>query len=176
VSTEPAQSDFIQDMESSRQRLSETTLSIYAAITLLGVLAAASWKGYFVDESELVVIIVATSVTLAVAHLWAAVAAYRLVNRAALPLTEWRLEARNSLAVLAVGGLAVATFLISSWWGEDFAGAVAFTLLTLVGVLFVVGLVGGRREGRSWMRSLALGLLDSSIGIVILLAKVTLGA
>ena len=46
----------------------------------------------------------------------------------------------------------------------------------LVAVLFVVGVVGGRREQRSWPRSLAIGLLDSSIGIVILVVKITLGA
>ena len=38
---------------SERQRLSEYTLAIYAAITLLGVIAAASWKGLFGSEREI---------------------------------------------------------------------------------------------------------------------------
>ena len=42
---------------SERQQLSEYTLAIYAAITLLGVIAAASWKGLFVDEAELTVLL-----------------------------------------------------------------------------------------------------------------------
>ena len=86
------------------------------------------------------------------------------------------MELRNSVAVFVVGGLAVVTFLVATALGAELAGAVAFTLLMLVAVLFVVGVVGGRRENRSWLQSAGLGLLDSSIGLVILLAKVTLGA
>ena len=159
-----------------RQRLAETTMAIYAAITLLGVIAAASWKGIFVDEGELIVIIIATTVTVAVAHLWAAAAAHRLVARAPLSREEWREEGRLFLSVLLVGGLAVGAFLFAQLVGLELAGSVAVTLLMLVVVLFVVGVVGGRREERSWPRSLGLGLIDASIGIVILLVKVTFGA
>lgn len=158
-----------------RQRQTELTLAIYAAITLLGVVAAASWKGLFVEESELIVIIIATALTVSIAHMWATVAAHRLVHGSALPRDEWPLEARNVLAGLVVGLLAVGTFILSGALGAELPGAVALTLLMLVGVLFVVGVVGGRREGRAWLPALGLGLLDSSIGIVILLAKVTLG-
>lgn len=160
----------------ARQRLAETTMAIYAAITLLGVVAAASWKGLFVDESELIVIIIATTVTVAVAHVWAAAAAHRVVASAPLSRGEWHEEGRLALSVLVVGGLAIAAFLGAQLIGLQLAGAVAATLLMLVAVLFVVGVVGGRREQRSWPRSLAIGLLDSSIGIAILLAKVTFGA
>ena len=159
-----------------RQRLAETTMAIYAAITLLGVIAAASWKGIFVDELELVVIIIATTVTVAVAHLWAAAAAHRLVARSPLSRDDWREEGRLFLSVLIIGGLAVAAFLFAQLIGLQLAGSVAVTLLMLVAVLFVVGVVGGRREERTWLRSLSLGLVDASIGIVILLVKVTLGA
>ena len=68
------------DTVTTSQRLSETTMAIYAAITLLGVTAAASWKGLFVEGSEFVVIIIATALTVAVAHVWATVAAHRLVR------------------------------------------------------------------------------------------------
>ncbi len=159
-----------------RQRLAETTMAIYAAITLLGVIAAASWKGIFVDELELVVIIIATTITVAVAHLWAAAAAHRLVARSPLSRDDWREEGRLFLSVLVIGGLAVAAFLFAQLIGLQLAGSVAVTLLMLVAVLFVVGVVGGRREERTWLRSLGLGLVDASIGIVILLVKVTLGA
>ena len=159
-----------------RQQLAETTMAIYAAITLLGVIAAASWKGIFVDEIELVVIIIATTVTVAVAHLWAAAAAHRLVKRTPLSRAEWQEEGRLLLSVLAVGGLAVAAFLFAQLIGFELAGSVAATLLMLVAVLFVVGVVGGRREQRAWVPSLGLGLIDASIGIVILLVKVTFGA
>lgn len=159
-----------------RQKLAETTMAIYAAITLLGVIAAASWKGIFVDEVELVVIIIATTVTVAVAHVWASAAAHRLVAGAPLSREEWREEGRLFLSVLFVGGLAIAAFVFAQLIGLELAGSVAATLLMLVAVLFVVGVVGGRREQRTWARSLGLGLIDASIGIVILLVKVTFGA
>jgi hypothetical protein len=156
----------------ARQKLAETTMAIYAAITLLGVVAAASWKGIFADELELIVIIIATTFTVAVAHVWAAAAAHRVVASAPLSREEWR----EALSVMVVGGLAIAAFLGANLLGFELAGSVVATLLMLIAVLFVVGVVGGRREQRSWPRSLAIGLLDSSIGIVVLLAKVTLGA
>ena len=159
-----------------KQQLAETTMAIYAAITLLGVIAAASWKGLFVDERELIVIINATTVTVAVAHVWAAAAAHRVVASTPLSREEWRQEGRLALSVLVVGGLAIAAFLFAQLIGFELAGAVTTTLLMLVAVLFIVGVVGGRRERRSWPRSLGLGLLDASIGIAVLLAKVTFGA
>ena len=159
-----------------RQQLSEFTLAIYAAITLLGVIAAASWKGLFVDDTELTVIIIATTVTVAVAHLWASVAAHRLVHRKPPSRAEWREELRNAAAILVVGGLAIAAFIISGMFGLDLTGEVFVTLVMLIAVLFVVGLIGARREGRSWLVALWIGLLDASIGIAVLLAKVTLGA
>lgn len=159
-----------------RQQLQETTIAIYAAITLLGVIAAATWKGLFADELELIVIIIATTFTVAVAHLWASIAAHRLVHRRPPSRAEWRQEVRLFMSVLVVGGLAIAAFLFTQLLGFDFAGAVATTLLMLVAVLFVVGFVGGRREERSWLQSVGLGFLDASIGIVILVVKITLGA
>ena len=159
-----------------RQQLAETTMVIYAAITLLGVIAAASRKGLFVDEAELVVIIIATTLTVALAHVWAAAAAHRVVASSPLSREDWREEARLFLSVLVVGGLAIAAFLVAQLIGFELAGAVATTLLMLVAVLFVVGVVGGRREQRAWVPSLGLGLIDASIGIVILLVKVTFGA
>ena len=159
-----------------RQRLAETTMAIYAAITLLGVIAAASWKGIFVDELELIVIIIATTVTVAVAHVWAAAAAHRVVASAPLSRAEWAEEGRLALSVLVVGGLAIAAFLFGHVIGLELAGSVVASLLMLVAVLFVVGVVGGRREQRGWPRSLALGLIDASIGIVILVVKVAFGA
>ncbi len=158
-----------------RQQLSEFTLAIYTAITLLGVIAAASWKGLFVDEAELTVIIIATTVTVAVAHLWASVAAHRLVHRKPPSRAEWQKELRNGAAVLVVGGLAIAAFLIPGMFGTDLAGEVFTTLLMLIAVLFVVGVVGARREGRTWLVAIWIGLLDASIGIAILLVKVILG-
>ena len=121
-------------------------------------------------------VVCGVTVTVAVAHVWAAAAAHRLVARSPLTRAEWRQEVRLFLAVLIVGGLAIAAFLFAQLIGFELAGSVVATLLMLISVLFVVGVVGGRREQRGWLTAFGLGLLDASIGIVILLAKVTFGA
>lgn len=159
-----------------RQRLAETTMAIYTAITLLGVIAAASWKGLFVDEKELFVIIVGTAVTLAAAHGWSAVAAHRLVYSTKLTAGERRLELRGMAAILAVGGAATATFGISALLSDNLEQEVQLTLLILVAVLFIVGVVGSRRRGDGWLRAIGWGLVDASIGIAIFELKMLIGS
>ena len=158
------------------QRLAVTTMAIYAAITLLGVIAAASWKGLFADEQELFVIIIGTSVTLAVGHGWAAVAAHRLVYSTKLSANERRLELRGMAAILAVGGAATATFGISALVSDNLEQEVQLTLLVLIAVLFIVGVVGSRRRGDAWPTAFGWGLVDAAIGIAIFELKVLVGS
>ncbi|MBM3688998.1 MAG: hypothetical protein FJW80_04980 [Actinobacteria bacterium] len=162
--------------EKTRRRLSDATLAIYAAITLLGVIAAASWEGLFADEKELFVIIVGTAVTLAVGHAWSAVAAHRLVYGTKLTSSERRLELRGMAVTLAVGGAATATFGISALVSDNLDQEVQLTLLVLVAVLFFVGLVGSRRRRDAWPRAIGWGLIDASIGIAIFELKVLVGS
>ena len=55
-------------------------VAIYATITLLGVIAAASWKETAEDEVELIAIILGASAAVSLAHLWAAIMAEQLVH------------------------------------------------------------------------------------------------
>ncbi|MFM7598442.1 MAG: hypothetical protein ACKO70_08755 [Actinomycetota bacterium] len=165
-----------ESSEITRRRLTDATLAIYAAITLLGVIAAASWKGLFADEKELFVIIIGTAVTLAVGHGWSAVAAHRLVYSTKLTPSERRLEVRGMAVILAVGGAATATFGISALVSDSLEHEVQLTLLVLIAVLFVVGLVGSRRRGDAWPRAIGWGLIDASIGIAIFELKVLVGS
>lgn len=158
------------------RRLAETTMAIYTAVTLLGVIAAVSWKGLFVDEQELFVIIFGTAVTLAAAHGWSAVAAHRLVYSTKLSAGERRLELRGMAVILAVGGAATATFGISALVSDNLEQEVQLTLLVLVAVLFIVGVVGSRRRGDGWPRAIGWGLIDASIGIAIFELKVLVGS
>ena len=161
---------------SARRQLTEATLAIYTSITLLGVIAAASWKGLFVDEPELLVLIIGTSVTLAVAHGWASIAAHRFVHRTRLSRLEKRQELRGTAVILVVGAAATATFVISTLATDTLDTSVRLTLGVLVAVLFVVGVAGSRRRNDSWPRALGWGLADASIGIVALVLKIILGS
>lgn len=158
----------------SRARVgqSEMALAIYAAITLMGVIAAASWKGMFANDQELLVIIGGTSVTIAVAHLWAAVAAHRVARRRPFNSAERSHELRNSAAILMVGVLAIAVLAITWRLGADLETSIRFVLGMMIAVLFAVGVIGARREKRSWPVSIGWGLIDSSIGLVLLLLKI----
>lgn len=160
----------------SRIRLADATLAIYASITLLGVIAAASWKGLISDERELFVIIVGTSITLAVAHAWAAVAAHRLVHSTALSADERRQELRGMAVILAVGAAASTAFGISALVSDNLDQSVQLTLLVLIVVLFLVGIVGSRRRGDSWPRAVGWGVADASIGLAVFALKVLVGS
>ncbi len=155
---------------------SEVTMAIYGAITLLGVIAAASWKGLFVDYVELVVLVIGTTITVAVAHLWANIAAYRLVKQRPMGSRDRWEEFRVTLSVFVVGILALAALALSWTLTDDLETSVRWTIGMLVGVLFVVGLIGARRKGASWLRAIGWGCVDSSIGIAVLIAKIAAGS
>ncbi len=166
-----------QDVEHDqlRGRLPEISLAIYTSITLLGVIAAASWKGLFADDMELLVIIAGTTVTLAIAHLWATVAAHRLTHRRPLTPDERRHELRNAVAVLIVGTLAIVVLAISWRLGAELETSIRLTLGMMIAVLFVVGVVGARRSGGSWLHAIGWGMADASIGIIVLILKILVG-
>jgi len=155
---------------------SEVTMAIYGAITLLGVIAAASWKGLFVDYVELVVLIIGTTITVAVAHLWANIAAYRLVKQRPMRASDRWEEFRVTMSVFVVGILALAALALSWTLTDDLEMSVRWTIGMLVLVLFVVGLVGSRRRGATWPRAVGWGCVDASIGIAVLIAKIVAGS
>lgn len=152
------------------------TAAIYMAITLLGVIAAASWKGLFADFAELVVIIIGTTVTVAVAHAWANVASHRLLHRTRMTKQE-KIEELQSAGCIVIVGIFASATLAEAWWiTDDLNGAVRMTIGILIAILFALGVIGARRGGAPWGRALGWGLADASIGIVVLVLKVTLGS
>lgn len=157
-------------------RYNEVVLAIYTSITLLGVISAASWKGLFSAYSEIFVIIVGTTITIAIAHLWANVAAHRLIYQRRLTAIQRHHELRNVAAILFVGLLAAAALMVSWQVTDDLEQAVRLTLGALVLVLFTVGLVGSRLRGGSWLVSVGWGAVDASIGVVALVAKILVGS
>ena len=162
--------------QEARVATGEYALAIYMAITLLGIIAAASWKGLFADYAELVVLIVGGTLTVAVAHAWATVSAHRLTHQRPLNTSELRKELRGAAALLAVGFFAIVTLTVSHAVTDDLGESVVLTLAVLVAVLFAVGVVGARRTGKGRWHSLAWGLIDASIGVAVLVVKVVFGS
>lgn len=160
---------------SRSQQHHELTLAIYAAITLLGVLAAATWKGAYADEPEVIVIIVGTTVTVAVAHVWSTIVAHRITHRGPLNAQERAAELRNFLAFCCVGALAAGTMAISWALWLDLDASVRATSGSLIALLFVTGWWASRRSGGSWPLAAAWGILNASIGVAILIVKIVFG-
>lgn len=160
------------DAPATNGRLQEMTMVIYTAITLLGVIAAATWKNTFADEPELLVIIAGTTITLAVAHAWSAIVAHRIVHREGLTSRERSEELRSFLASCAVGAVAAVTLMVTwaSWLDLD--TSVRATSLALIAILFITGMAASRKRGGSWLLAAAWGLLNASIGVVIFVAKI----
>jgi hypothetical protein len=148
---------------------------VYAAITILGVVAASSLKQFVNSEGELIAAAVGASLAVALAHAWAAVMGHRLVHHEMMSRQELWNQVRIAGNLLAVTVLTVATILLSQATGASFEATVWVTQGMLVLLLFLVGFIGARWSGASWIKAMAWGVLDALIGIGILLVKVVVG-
>lgn len=150
-------------------------IMVYAAITILGVVAASSLKQFVNSEGELIAAAVGASLAVALAHAWSTVMGHRLVHHEMMSRRELWVQVRISGNLLAVMMLTVATIVVSQASGAPFDTTVWITQGMLVLLLFLVGLVGARWSGATWAKSLAWGVADALIGIGILLIKVLVG-
>lgn len=149
---------------------------VYAAITLQGVIVAASWKNYLTSFPELLTIILGTSMAITAAHFWSSLVAHRLVHeeipRQEIVYTEMRI----AVSFFVTAGIAIAAALVGLAIFNDFNSVVYLTNATLVAVLFTLGLIGAKAAERTWGRAIAWGLLDASMGFAILAIKVLFGS
>ena len=152
-----------------------TTLVVYAAITLLGVIAAGSWKKFVTDEPELIVTTVGASIGVVIAHAWSSIMAHRLVHRSMMTRKQMLAELEVAASFFIVTGIAVAAIVTGQAFDWEFDDTVAFTEVVLIASLFTVGLFGSRASGARWGRSLAWGLLDAAVGVAIVATKLLLG-
>lgn len=162
-------------MEHQEEMVHRVEVVVYAAITLQGVIVAASWKNYLTSFAELITIIIGTSLAITAAHFWSSLVAYRLVHeqipRQEIVLTEMRI----AISFFVTAGIAIAAAVVGTVLFTDFNRAVLLTNVTLVGVLFTLGLIGAKAAARTWPKAIAWGLLDASMGMLILVIKVLFG-
>ena len=156
-------------------QVERVAIMVYAAITILGVVAASSLKQFVSSEGELIAAAVGASLAVALAHAWAAVMGHRLVHHEMMPRKQLWAQVRIAGNLLAVTVLTVATILLSMATGAPYETTVWVTQGMLVLLLFLVGLLGALWSGASWIKALAWGVADALIGIGILLVKVLVG-
>ena len=152
------------------RHVERTALTIYGAMTLLGVLEASTTKAVVDSTIAVIILIIATSLAIVIAHAWSTVVAHRLVDGEELssPRVGNELWFAGSFLIPAI--LAVATVLIAGLF-TDHSWSIFIAQGVLLVFLFVAGVMGSRRGGASWARALTWGLIDVGVGLAIVLIK-----
>ncbi|MEI6375284.1 MAG: hypothetical protein WCP26_16000 [Actinomycetes bacterium] len=155
------------------RRIERTALTIYGAMTLLGVLEAATTKAVVDSTAALIILIVATSLAIVIAHAWSTVVAHRLVDGEEMSTHRVGNELWFAGSFLVPAVLALATVLITGTFTSHDT-SILIAQMVLIVFLFIAGITGARRGGASWGRSIAWGIADVAVGLAIVLLKETL--
>ena len=148
-------------------RVQRASLTVYGAMTLLGIVEAATIKNVADTAAALTIVIVTGSVSIVIAHAWAAVIAHRVVDGHRFTRDEVVAELWFAASFLIATGIAI----LASLPFGDFYTTVQFTLIAMLALLFVVGVTGALRSGAGWTRALGWGLLDVGVGVLIVALK-----
>jgi len=153
-----------------RERVARAALAVYGALTLLAITEAATIKNVVDDARSLSIVLITGSVSVVIAHAWATVVGHRLVRRRRFTREEVVEELWFAGSFLVSTAVAL-TAIVLSLPSDDFATTVTFTVAALLGMLFVVGVVGALRSGTGWLRAIGWGVLDIGVGVLIVLVK-----
>ncbi|WP_037683006.1 hypothetical protein [Streptomyces griseus] len=154
-----------------RRDTRETLLfgGVYGAVLASSLVAALGEYGHTsrADRGEDALWLLVTAFASALAHGYAHIVAERGAHRRwenlRTLLDEWPLIAAVLPSVLVLAGAAW------GWWPAGGVEGPAFLLN--IALLFVLGVVTARGSGRSWVRSLLLGVADSLLGVVVVIAN-----
>lgn len=152
-----------------------TTIIIYSAITLLGVMAAATAKDYVDNAWDLSVLVIGSAAALAVAHAWAGVLAQLMVRHEHLDRRLITAEVKFSALALVPAALVVLDLLILSALIDSFDLEVTLAMLTLVALLFLAGYISASRMSLSVWTCLKWGTASGVVGLLVVLVKVAFG-
>lgn len=163
------------NVDQAKGQLQATTIILYSAITILGVMAAATVKGYLDNSWDLSLLIVGSAMALAVAHAWATVLAEVMVgghhpNRDLI----WE-EGKLALLALLPAGVVVAVLFLMDLTAASFEVDVTVSMLAAVVILSLVGYLGSDRRGLGRWTSLKWGSASALVGLVSVLVKVVFG-
>lgn len=137
------------DAGRSTRQLQITTILSYSAITILGVVAAATMKGNLDSSSDLGLLVIGSAMALAVAHAWATVLA-EMIFGGHRPDRRLIWE-ESKLAMLAmVPALVVVVVLLLmdlAATSFSFETDVTVSMLAAVVILFLAGFEGAYSRG-----------------------------
>lgn len=147
------------------------TLVIYSSLTIFAVVAASTWKGTVGQAGELILLIVASALSVAVAHGWAGLIEHRAQHSQGSLSLSVREVAGHVLALLVPAALACAAILMSTFIDDTFEAAVRAALLLLTACFSIASGSLARSGGMSWSRSLAWAVASMLVGVVLVLLK-----
>jgi hypothetical protein len=142
--------------------------AIYGSL-LATSLVAVQWRGT-PSPDGIALSLVITIAVYWLAHVWAEVVNLRVHNRfsGAAAWTMARFEASMLLAVI----LPALVLGLGPRLGMSIDTAVGIALVVCIAQLFVWGLVVGRAAHRGWLLPLAVAVVDSLLGVLIVALKV----
>ncbi|MGV1036334.1 MAG: hypothetical protein ACOYD0_04825 [Candidatus Nanopelagicales bacterium] len=147
------------------------TLVIYSSLTVFAVVAASTWKGTVKESGELILLIVASALAVAVAHGWAGLIEHRAGHSQSRLSISVREVSGHILALLIPAALACAAILMSTLFDGSFEAAVRAALLLLTACFSIASGSLARRGGMSWPRSVGWAAGGMLVGVVLVLLK-----
>ena len=139
-------------------------------MTLLGVLEAATTQAVVDSTLAVVVVLISTALAIVIAHAWSSVVAHRLVEGRQPSRERVADELWFAGAFFVPAGIALATIVVFGST-DDHSQAIGDAQFALLIFLFVIGLVGARRGGSGWWRSIGWGTVDVFVGFGIVMLK-----
>ena len=147
------------------------TLVIYSSLTVFAVVAASTWKGAVKESGELILLTVASALSVAVAHGWAGLIEHRAEHSQSRLSLSVREVSRHAFALLFPAALACAAILLSTLLDGSFEAAVQASLLLLTACFSIASGSLARRGGMSWPRSVGWAVAGMLVGVVLVLLK-----
>lgn len=152
----------------------DLTLIVYSEITLLGVVAASTWKDFLSYPYEVIGLAMGTVLSVFVAHVWAEICSD--ANRMST-VTFKHFVARNKHALtMFLPGIWISVcLLVLDWLGFSFNANVALTLLFLTFLLAGTSGWAAYQARPSATRALVFSAAGLAIGVIATILKITVG-
>ena len=168
--TEPPVVPTIEPGPRQERRIQRTALAVYGAMTLIGVLEASTTQAVVDSILAVVVVVVSTSLAIVIAHAWSSVVAHRLVQGRQLSRERIGDELWFAGSFFVPAAIALASLVVFGI-PENHLEAITNAQFALLIFLFVIGVVGARRGGKGWWKSIGWGSIDVLVGFLVMMLK-----
>lgn len=146
--------------------------SIYGLLVVTALIVAL--EGLIEDPWQITISLFSTMFVIGLAESYSDIIGYRLEHSIDITKEEAREKIKEAMTVLVSSFIPILIFLAASFgfYSVDIAFQVA--KIFAVVILFTYGFAFGRRTGRSYPRTVGIGVVDAVLGMTIILFKASL--